>query len=146
MDDADIYIKGLVIAVFAFVDIVLIMVPLLMTVSRRRKLRDFTLTAEATVTEMNNGVPGSHHRTSRTPLWYPTYQYTVDGRVYIHPSSVGTTEKHYEVGDRIKVLVDPDNHARYILPDSPGFKLATGILWTIAAFFTVATIAVGILV
>lgn len=146
MDDAGIFIKGVIVAVFAFVDIVLIMVPLLMTVSRRKKLRDFTLTAEATVTEMNSSIPGSVHRTSRTPLWYPTFQYTVDGRVYTHPSNAGTTEKHYEVGDRIKVLVDPNNHARYILPDSPGFRLATGILWAIAAFFTLATVIVGIVV
>ena len=137
----------IVLIVFAGIDVILFLIPLLMTVSRKNKLSNYTLTVEATVVEMNTHSINrlSDHYTSVTPMWFPVYQYTIDGQVFTHPSNVGTTKKHYEVGDRLKVRVDPADHSKYILAESPGFKLATGILWAIAIFFTAATIIVGVL-
>ena len=139
--------KTIVLAVLIFVDLVLFLVPFLMTRSRKKKMREYTLTAEATVIDMTSERhrvthSGGHSRTA--PMWFPTYQYTVNGQTFTHHSHVGTSEKHFEIGDRMKILVDPDNYEKYILADSPAFRLATGILWAIFAFFFIATVIAGI--
>ena len=138
----------IVLTVFAFVDIILLLIPFLMTRSRMKKLSEYSITAEATVIAMEQHASNSvrvRASTNFTPMYYPTFQYTVNGRVYTQPSRAGTTGKFFNVGDKVKVRVDPGDNSKYVLADNPGFKLATGILWAIAGFFTVATIIVGIL-
>ena len=130
--------------VFLFVDIILFLVPLLMTLSRKKKLREYSIVTEAVIVEMNSHAMNSMRRTAHvaTPMWFPTYQYMINGQTYTKPSQAGTTTKHYEVGDRVKILVDPNNFNNFTLPDNPGFKLATGILWAMAAFFFIASVIV----
>ncbi len=144
--------KAVFLAVFIFVDLILFLVPFLMTRSRNRKLREYTITAEATVIDMsrehNKAYHGGGHNSGRhnnnAPMWYPTYQYAVGGQVFTHKSHVGTSAKPYEVGDKLKILVDPNNYEKYIIPDSKGFKLATGILWALFAFFLIGIVCAAL--
>jgi hypothetical protein len=139
--------KAVFLAVFIFVDLILFLVPFLMTRSRNKKLREYTITAEATVIDMSQERHGKHHsggHNSNAPMWYPTYQYAVGGQVFTHKSHVGTSAKPYEVGDRLKILVDPNNYEKYVIPDSKGFKLATGILWALFAFFLIGIVCAAV--
>ena len=139
-------IGKVVILVFVFIDFVLFLVPTLMILSRSSKRRDYTLTAEATVIDLraHNMDSFKMHYHNATPMYFPVYQYTINGQVYTHQSNAGTTKQYFKIGDRMKVLVDPSDHSKFILADSPGFKLATRILYATAAFLTIATIVVGI--
>ena len=140
--------KAIFLAVFIFVDLILFLVPFLMTVSRRKKLREYTITAEATVIEVSSERQGTHYGAGSTgaPMWYPTYQYNVGGQVFTHKSHVGTSAKPYEVGDTLKILVDPTNYEKDIIPDSKGFKLATGILWALFAFFLIGIVCAAVFI
>jgi hypothetical protein len=45
----------------------------------------------------------------RSTEWYPTVEFTVDGRVYSFDSSVGTNPPGYTEGDTVSVAYDPDD-------------------------------------
>ena len=130
-------------AVFAFVDVILIIIPLMMTKSRNRKLQEYTLTAEAEVIKMDLKAMRSTYDMNRpkSRMWFPTYRYYVNGIEYIKESHVGTSEKMFEVGHTMKIKVDPNDHNKYILIESRAFKLAVTILWILAAFFALAVVA-----
>ena len=134
------------IAVLVIVDLILLLVPILMKTSRNRKLARYTIVTEAVVTAMDNGVYHAHHTGSSTPMWYPTFSYTVDGVTYEKRSNVGTTAKPFEVGDRLKIRVDPQDHNKYIMIKSKGFDIAFGVLMALAAFFIIATVITAIAV
>jgi hypothetical protein len=44
---------------------------------------------------------------SRSSVWYPTVEYTVDGRVYAFDSSFASSPPAYSVGDPVPVAYDP---------------------------------------
>ena len=74
------------------------------------------------------------------------FSYTVDGVTYEKRSNVGTTAKPFEVGDRLKIRVDPQDHNKYIMIKSKGFDIAFGVLMALAAFFIIATVITAIAV
>ncbi len=75
-------------AVFAFVDVILIIIPLMMSKSRNRKLQEYTLTAEAEVIKMDLKAMRSTYDMNRpkSRMWFPTYRYYVNGIEYIKES------------------------------------------------------------
>lgn len=130
----------IILLIFGIVDTILVLVPLLMTVSRNKKLREYTQTAEAEVIDMSLGRAGLHYDVgNHTRAWYPTFRYSVNGQVITHQSNVGTTEKIYNVGETFKILVDPNNYNKFVIPESKAYKLAITILWILAGFFVVST-------
>lgn len=137
-------VEMIVLLVFIFVDLVLILITALIKVSRNSKLRSYTLTAEATVTSMDMS---RHHtnRNDRSSMWYPTFSYTVNGVTYTAKSNVGTTSKPYEVGDRIKIKVDPQNPQKYVLVESKGFKIAFGVMSALSVFFVIFTVIAAVI-
>ena len=138
------YIGTIVLIVFVFVDIVLILITALLKISRNQKLRNYTLTAEATVTSMDSS---RHHatRNDRSAMWYPTFTYTINGLNYIAKSNVGTTSKPYEVGDRVKIKVDPNDPQKYILTESKGFNIAFGVMSALSVFFVIFTVIAAVI-
>lgn len=61
---------------------------------------------DGTVVALNERtrITGSGGRT-----WYPTVEYTVDGRVYSFDSSTGSNPPAYATGDTVPVAYDPKN-------------------------------------
>ncbi len=61
------------------------------------------LTARTTTTRTQDGY------TRRSTTWFPTVEYTVDGRRYSFESSTGTNPPAYAKGEGVPVAYDPDN-------------------------------------
>lgn len=134
--------------VFITIGVIFFAIFLLVTKSRKKQLREYTIATEAVIVDMTLREPEtfpSRTQTGVTPLWFPTYQYTINGTVFTVQSIVGTESKEHEVGDRIRILVDPKDHNRYALADIPRFRLAAGVLFAMAAFFFAAAIIISIL-
>lgn len=61
------------------------------------------LTARTTTTRNSDG----HSRSSTS--WYPTVEFTVDGRRYSFQSSTGSNPPSYKKGESVPVAYDPDD-------------------------------------
>ena len=135
-------INTIILLIMVTVDLVLVLVPALMTVSRKKKLAEYDYETDAEVTDMERRMLDmgiAPHERSR--LWFPTFTYQYGGHTYVHKSNVGMTEKTFEVGQKVPILVSSGDPARFVLVKSRAFTLATAILWTMAGFFIAGTIA-----
>ena len=142
--DNNTVIGKMILIMFVAIDLMLITITALIKKSRSTNLRNYTLTAEAVVTAMDMSRRHTR-RNDRSSMWYPTFGYTVNGVSYTAKSNVGTTSKPYEVGDRIKIKVDPQNPQKYVLIDSKGFKIAFGVMNALSVFFVIFTVIAAVI-
>nr|WP_175545484.1 DUF3592 domain-containing protein [Ruminococcus sp. YE71] len=128
------------------VDLVLVLVPTLMTVSRRKKLEEYDYETDAEVTSMDlQSMEAKPHVGPQTRMWVPTFTYSCGGHKFVHKSHVGMTEKTFEVGQKVPIKVSSADPTRFVLVKSRAFTLATTILWIMAGFFIAGTIASAVL-
>ncbi len=139
-------INYIIMAIMITIDLIFIIIPTLMTVSRRRKLRSYDYDTDAVVTDvhqesMSTSVNLGHRQGSR--MWVPTFRYRYGGHTYQHKSHVGMSEKTFEVGQKIPIKVSTDDPTRFVLLKSRAYNLTMIILCSMAACFVAATVAVG---
>ncbi|WP_433516645.1 DUF3592 domain-containing protein [Nonomuraea sp. CA-143628] len=61
------------------------------------------------MTARNTTTRGSDGHTRRRMSWYPTVEFTVEGRRYSFRSSTGSNPPSYETGENVPVAYDPGN-------------------------------------
>ncbi len=141
--------KMIIILIMSAVSFVLLLVPTLMTVFRKKKLDSYEFETDAEVVDCKrvNMHSANHIDPYRNdPMWIPTFRYSYGGHTYQHESHVGTTKKLFEKGDKVPIKVSTQDPTRFVLVKSYAYKLATIILYITGAFFTAGTIASAILI
>ncbi|MGW2145734.1 DUF3592 domain-containing protein [Nonomuraea bangladeshensis] len=98
-------------AIFALVGLILLGVTLALAVSTASFLASAQRT-EGTVTGLTPRTTTSRDSdgyTRRSTTWYPTVEFTVDGRRYSFQSSTGNNPPAYRQGEGVPVAYDPDD-------------------------------------
>ncbi|MEU4509147.1 DUF3592 domain-containing protein [Nonomuraea wenchangensis] len=98
-------------AIFALVGLVLLGVTIALTASTASFLASAQRT-EGTVTGLTPRTTTSRDSdgyTRRSTTWYPTVEFTVDGRRYSFQSSTGHNPPAYTEGEGVPVAYDPDD-------------------------------------
>lgn len=65
------------------------------------------VTVKGTVVEFQSYI--SNNDNSSTTMYTPVFEYEYKGKKYTYVSTSGSNVKEYEVGERIDILVDPEN-------------------------------------
>ena len=52
-----------------------------------------------------------------TTMFTPTFQYPYKGKLYTYKSTTSTSNKSYEIGETVEVLIDPDDPENILIPD-----------------------------
>ncbi|MGA5763726.1 DUF3592 domain-containing protein [Nonomuraea bangladeshensis] len=98
-------------AIFALVGLILLGVTLALAASTASFLASAQRT-EGTVTGLTPRTTTSRDSdgyTRRSTTWYPTVEFTVDGRRYSFQSSTGNNPPAYRQGEGVPVAYDPDD-------------------------------------
>lgn len=133
-------------AVFAFVTALLAVIPTLMIMSRRSKLRRYIYETEAEVIDIRRERFGGGAPDYRDPhLWVPTFRYYAGGQEIIHHSRVGTSENIYSIGQRVPVRADPYDPRKFLLVNSRAHRIAVSVLYAISGSFLVITVAAAVI-
>ncbi|MGI5267942.1 DUF3592 domain-containing protein [Nonomuraea sp. CA-218870] len=97
--------------IFGLVGLVLLCVTVALAASAASFLASAQQT-DGTVVELTEQTSTTRNRDGfyrHTTVWYPTVEFTVDGRLYSFRSSHGSSPPAYAKGESIPVAYDPDN-------------------------------------
>ncbi|MEV0616422.1 DUF3592 domain-containing protein [Nonomuraea sp. NPDC050404] len=98
-------------AIFGLIGLVLLGVGIVLAASTATFLAS-AQRADGTVvamTERTTTTRGSGGQARSSTSWYPTVEFTIDGRRYSFQSSTGTNPPSYREGDGVEVAYDPGN-------------------------------------
>jgi len=116
--------------IFGLVGLLLIGIGVFIKQSYKKKLQTYTIETEATVTDMRRTGNGSS----------PVFEYIHDYQVFRKNSSVSTNPPMYQVGDVIKIRINPENPKQFVPVDDKIGKFASMILFIIGGVFIFSAI------
>lgn len=76
-----------------------------------------TFETEGVVAELVKKVSTSNKGRERIS-YAPVYSYEFDGKIYNYQSKIGSSPPPFSVGQRVKIMVNPDNPSEIYVPES----------------------------
>lgn len=109
MKDAGFWAPLLVIGIFTLIGIVFLSVGIGLRVNENKKKENCTQPVVATVKNMVKDRSYKDIDDIITYYWYPVYEYKVGDAIYTRISNIGNVKKQYEIGQKVNILVNPNN-------------------------------------
>lgn len=113
-----------------------------LTISSSHKKKVCTQEVSAVVTDLIcKGSYDINHTYSES--WFPVYEYRAGGRVIRVQSPVGGLETDYQAGERVTLLLNPDNPEEFYNPGDQR-NMVRNVFWGVGIVLLAAGAAVGI--
>ena len=109
MKDAGLWVPLLVIGIFTLIGIAFLGVGIGLRVNENKKKENCTQPVVATVKNMVKDRSYKDIDDIITYYWYPVYEYKVGNAIYTRISNIGNVKKQYEIGQKVNILVNPNN-------------------------------------
>ena len=74
-----------------------------------------------------------NHDGDTGPSYYPVFAYRYEGVDYRKKSNLASSFRKFNVGDPVKLFVDPDKPERFYCPKETATKLITILLFTLSS-------------
>ncbi len=101
--------------IFAVLGIVFSVIGGAVLYSSKQSEKNCTFETKGTVVELVEKRSRNKHGTSTT--YAPVFEYEYNGKVYKYESKLATSPKPFEVGDKVTVMVDPDDPKEIYVPE-----------------------------
>lgn len=106
------------------VGLIFLFVALCLKISHKRKVANCTVETIGTVVGYEYKGLGSSGDSQQT--WHPVFAYHANGKTIQKTSSIGTTKKLFEIGQRVTVFYNPEKESEYYVPEvTQGNQLGT---------------------
>ena len=118
------WIVYVIIAGFAFLGVIFSLFGLFLHLKIKKNQRNCITKIPAVVADvMYDSVSGTWHTGDAvgTFSYFPVYEYAINGKIFRKRAFVGTAKPEVQKGDRLFLLINPDNPDEYFCP-SEKFK------------------------
>ena len=130
---------------FKMVGLIFLVVGILFTLSAILKKKSCTSTIEGKVIDISRERQISHNSRDRYGSYtnsgelafYPVFEYSVNGNIYIKKSSSGSSTSKYFIGQSIDIHYNPQNPNQYYVNPEFTTRMFSGIISTIVGLICI---------
>lgn len=97
---------------WGFIGIVLLVVGIFIINNRKRKEEDCTVMTSGVVKDISKRTDCDYDNVYTTS-WHPIFEYEVGEETYIKESPYGSSRSKYEVGQKVEIYYNPEDHNEY---------------------------------
>lgn len=135
-------------AIFAFVGLCFLAFGIVMTIIPKNQEKKCTEEVTAVVVDMDE--IKSTHRTKKrhytTTTYAPVYRYEYNGKEYTKKSNVSSSNPKFTEGDKVKIMLDPNDPTKFYVPDDNTMSILSTIFLSIGGVFVLVSIIVTVLI
>ncbi len=113
-------VKIILTLVMLTLSVIFIFTGVIIKIASNKVYSNCTEEISAEVIDLREHTSTSHHKgRSRTSITYrPVFEYTYNGKNYVRESNISSDPPEYEIGETVKLKIDPDDPNKFYDPSS----------------------------
>ncbi|MBE5935885.1 MAG: hypothetical protein E7262_08875 [Lachnospiraceae bacterium] len=124
--------------IFIGAGILFMILSIILTISRKRKEKLYTLRTTATVVDIEVSI--SNFESSMGPVHKPVFEYYVNGKSFKDTYFIGTNPPTYKKDDRVELLLNSNDPSKYIIADAKANKRIERYFFIFGLCFTIISV------